>query len=278
MVERVITNPDEGTPTDDEANLTDDKSVAAQKAAEEGGVVVNGTPVEKADEGGTPEVTPRPDNVPEKFWDAEKGEINTEALLKSQSELEKKLGAPKDEPNDEGEQTETPDAEAAVLAAEEEYAEAGELSDATYEALEKAGYGKAMVDRYIAGQMALAEEVNRKAYAAAGDKETYDAMIEWAAENLEREAIDAFNLQVTNPETMEYAIQQMHQKYQAEADVEPDLLGGENGAGASGDYFKNSKEMQAAINSPEYKTDPNVQAEVQRKIALAEAKGVRLFG
>ena len=35
----------------------------------------------------------RPDEVPEKFWDAERGAIRVEALLKSYRELERKLSA-----------------------------------------------------------------------------------------------------------------------------------------------------------------------------------------
>jgi hypothetical protein len=35
----------------------------------------------------------RPEDIPEKFWDAERGEIRTEALLKSYSELERKMGS-----------------------------------------------------------------------------------------------------------------------------------------------------------------------------------------
>lgn len=35
----------------------------------------------------------RPDGLPEKFWDAEKGEIRLDALVKSYIELEKKLGS-----------------------------------------------------------------------------------------------------------------------------------------------------------------------------------------
>lgn len=37
----------------------------------------------------------RPDNVPEKFWDAEKGAVKTEDVLKSYTELEKSIGKPK---------------------------------------------------------------------------------------------------------------------------------------------------------------------------------------
>ena len=35
----------------------------------------------------------RPDDIPEKFWDGERGEIRTEALLKSYTELERKMGS-----------------------------------------------------------------------------------------------------------------------------------------------------------------------------------------
>lgn len=42
--------------------------------------------------------TPRPDNVPEKFWDAEKGAVNVDAVLKSYGELEKSLTKAKEKP------------------------------------------------------------------------------------------------------------------------------------------------------------------------------------
>jgi hypothetical protein len=35
----------------------------------------------------------RPEDIPEKFWDGERGEIRTEALLKSYTELERKMGS-----------------------------------------------------------------------------------------------------------------------------------------------------------------------------------------
>jgi len=55
-------------------------------------------PAVPPDTGNAPEEAPqaapqRPENIPEKFWDAEKGQLNVEALLASYSELEKRLGA-----------------------------------------------------------------------------------------------------------------------------------------------------------------------------------------
>jgi hypothetical protein len=38
-------------------------------------------------------VRQRPEDIPEKFWDSERGEIRTEALLKSYTELERKMGS-----------------------------------------------------------------------------------------------------------------------------------------------------------------------------------------
>jgi hypothetical protein len=44
------------------------------------------------EEGATPDVATRPDYIPEKFWDADSGQIDTEKLATSYSELEKAYG------------------------------------------------------------------------------------------------------------------------------------------------------------------------------------------
>lgn len=45
--------------------------------------------------GGTPTAAVRPDYIPEKFWDATKGEANYEGLAKSYAALEQKMGSTK---------------------------------------------------------------------------------------------------------------------------------------------------------------------------------------
>jgi len=47
------------------------------------------------------EIPQRPENVPEKFWDAEKGELRKDELLKSNAHLEKFVGGKKEELKDE---------------------------------------------------------------------------------------------------------------------------------------------------------------------------------
>ena len=50
-------------------------------------------PAPRDEPAGSPESPPRPTDIPEKFWDSERGELRTEALLKSYIELERKLGS-----------------------------------------------------------------------------------------------------------------------------------------------------------------------------------------
>lgn len=54
---------------------------------------VDGRDADPAPDGTSCAVAPRPDHVPEKFWDAETGEVRTDALIKSYQELERRMGA-----------------------------------------------------------------------------------------------------------------------------------------------------------------------------------------
>ena len=136
----------------------------------------------------------RPPSVPEKFWNAETGQVNTEALLKSYGELERARSAarPQDIPQAPAMGTEpatqaTPpateqdpeakatadaaaakaaqDAASAKLVADRQAASNdantdiqrdGKISDATYAKLEGVGYSRAQVDQYVAGLQAQA--------------------------------------------------------------------------------------------------------------------------
>ena len=104
----------------------------------------------------------RPEWLPEKFKSAED-------MAKAYSELEKKMGAGAKEDTDEAEQSETEaeddeeqseentsEAYKAVAEASKEFFENdGQLSEETYNALEKAGLPRDLVDSYAASQQAL---------------------------------------------------------------------------------------------------------------------------
>lgn len=231
------------------------------------------------------QVAKRPDDIPEKFWDAEKGEVNVAALLKSQQDAEAALRAKNEKPaGKSGDQTPAADdaaRESVVAAASAEFAEKGELSDDTYGALEKAGLSRDMVDDYIEGQKAIVSNLQSAAFGEFdGSREAYDAAVEWAVENLSEEEIQAIDVQVTsrNPGIVKQGAAALAAKYAANADITPDttIQGGGNNIN-TGAHFKSSAEMQTAMRDPRYKTDPAFRAEVSSKIANAERAGVNLF-
>lgn len=241
-----------------------------------------------------PAVSDRPENVPEKFWNAETKSVNTEALLSSYAELERrqsqapKAAAPAAEvpaaetpaaaappegteapPN--GQEQEARDAAAAAGvdydALNTKFHANGSLEDADYETLEKAGIPRALVDSYIAGQEALAERARAELLAPVGGDEGYTKMVEWAQANLPAAEIAAYDAIVDgdNPAATKLAIEGLHAKYKASSTSEPKLVTGT--PTPSLDAYASLEEMKADMRDPRYKKDPAYRARVEAKLA-----------
>lgn len=235
------------------------------------------------------EVTKRPDDIPEKFWDAEKGQVNVEALLKSQKDGEESLRAaaegkpaPKGDDDADGDDDNKTDLKPedqpkVVQDASAEFAKDGKLSDETYKALEAKGLSKAMVDQYIDGQKAIISTLTSAAAEPFGSTDKFNDAADWAAENLSEDEVKALDVQLTsmNPAIVKQGAAALQEKYAANADITPDVTIQGQGAPQSGSSFKSSAEMQAAMSDPRYKTDEAYRKEVANKIARSNAS---LFG
>ncbi len=85
--DRVEAAPGEAPAEEEDTARTEDAAgttaVPADAAGDDG---------EDGDDAAAAAPVPRPPHVPEKFWDAERGEVRVEALLRSYAELERKLG------------------------------------------------------------------------------------------------------------------------------------------------------------------------------------------
>lgn len=294
MVDAVSTNFNTNGKTPEEQAAHDEKMAAlatangtvitSRDSRTDENLEVTPNPADPAD---PPAVTPRPDNVPEKFWNAEKGEVNVEALLKSQQDAEAALRAkapPTEETPAEGEEP-AEGAEKAydktVATASTEFSEKGELSDATFESLAKVGLSRDMVNDYIEGQKAIVTNLQTAAFGEFdGSSEKYEAAVKWAQENLTEDELQAIDVQVTSrsPGIIKQGAAALAAKYAAGADITPTttVTGGGNGAN-SGAQFNSSAEMQTAMRDPRYKTDPAYRAEVSQKIANADRAGIPLF-
>jgi hypothetical protein len=252
-----------------------DKVDAASAAAEQQAGIKPPAPSATA-----PAKPERPADVPEKFWDAEKGVVNTEALLKSYTELEKGKApaaqqdpakAPADgEKPPEGEPSKVNPQEAQDAAAKE-FSEKGELSEETYKSLEAAGFPKDMVDSYIAGQMALAAQRDAQGYELAGGQEQYSAMAKWAGANLTAPELQAFNDAIAGtPAQMKQAILGLKAQYEGAAGRDPKLVQGGGGNGGVNGAFASRAEVTAAMRDSRYRSDPAYRAEVERRIGLMD--------
>ena len=219
----------------------------------------------------------RPENVPEKFWNAETGEIRQDALLEAYGKLESGRNKPDDSSSDTSEDGAEAAAEAddSVIARAQAEFEAGEgLSDETYQALEETGLDRETVDAYIAGLEATRE----LAFTAAGGEEAYNDMISWAENNLTPAEIAEFDETISGatPRELVKAVQGLTERYTAGRSREPNLVDGDN-TPVSNEGFRSKAEMTAAMSDPRYKTDSAFREDVMRKIQSAERAGISLF-
>ena len=245
---------------------------------------------------------PTQDNgVPKKFMN-EDGSVNVEAMAKSYSELEKKLSQPKaqattptEEPKEAPKQDkptedspkETPKVENEGQARElvtskgidfdglaREFSASGNLSEETYTRLEAAGINKDTVDAYIQGQVALAEKYQNEAMDAIGGKEAYQAMAQWAKDNLAPGQLKAYNQAVASydMDTVNFAVQGLKAQYDKANGVAPkrQLMGNTGSSGEAITPFKSRTQYVDAIKDVRYERDPAYRAEVVERLQRSD--------
>jgi len=218
----------------------------------------------------------RPDWLPDKFQ-------SVEDMAKAYSELERKLGS-----NEESEETQeqtdedlpSPDADAAEVANvldaagldfdkfQQEYNETGNLTEDAYAALEEAGFPKTLVDTWIAGQQALAQDATQAVYEVAGGQEQYSEMVQWASQNLSAPEVSAFNRTIDSgdPAAMKLAVEGLSARYRSVEGTAPKLMQGNSTPSTSG-AFQSVAELTAAMRDPRYNADPAYRKSVTEKLA-----------
>ena len=231
--------------------------------------------------GTQPDLTPRsepsapksrPENVPEKFWDAEKGEVNLESLLRSYSEVEKALSQRAPEPaakkDDaqapaEGEQQQTP-AAVDFDAYSPEVVDFGKLSDASRDALKKAGYQDSVIDTLVRGVLAEKELLTSKLHTAAGGKDQFEKLIAWGKSNLPEHEKTLIDEQL-NGRGYTTALDLLKMRFEKAQDPQP--INGSPAANSGA--YQSQAEMIAAMNDQRYRTDPAYRATVMRRVAIS---------
>jgi len=156
--------------------------------------------------------------------------------------------------------------------------ETGKLEDDDYKALEGAGFSKDMVEAYLDGVQYRAEQDSQlaaKEVAAIknefGGEQVYTEMIQWAAANLDKGEVDAFNsmLKTSNPHQIRIAVAGIQAAYMNNAAREPKLVGGRTPRAAA-TKFESTAQVVAAMNDPKYKEDPAYRKQVEEKLSRSK--------
>ena len=147
----------------------------------------------------------------------------------------------------------------------------GELKAEDYEALEKAGYPREMVDTYAKGLTQETASVAGAAMDAVGGAEAYDAMLDWAIENLSDDQSAAFDKAVNSGDkaTVMMAVNGLNAQYQAatsnDTTVEPgEQVGGHSAS--SGSVYADQSEYMRDMADPRYAESEAFRAQVMQKL------------
>lgn len=151
-----------------------------------------------------------------------------------------------------------------------EYMENGELSADSYAALEAAGFSAELVDNYIAGQMAIGEQMTNAVYEAAGGKDAYDAMVDWAADVYSDAEISAFDQAIIgDAATRDMALANLKARYTAENGSAPNLVNGDVVQGG-GEGYESWAQVTTDMKDPRYVSDPAFRNQVEKKLSRSK--------
>lgn len=262
-----IIAPEPGTPEYEEAmaKVFDDSQTSEKDAA------TAGTKAE------------RPANVPEKFWDAEKGAIKQDELLAAYAAAGKEPEAKTDE---EGTPPATEVARQQAEAAtalqevglaydkyEAEYLATGAISDASYAEMAAKNISRGIVDAHISNLVKTSElesaTIRASVLSTVGGEEKYSEMVGWAAKNVPQAELIAYN-KITESgdiEQTKLAVSAMFRRYEANFGQAPNLLTALNGQGEATDVYRSTAQMTAEMADPRYNRDPAFRAYVEAKLA-----------
>ena len=205
---------------------------------------------------------------------------NAQDLESAYIELQKKLG----EADGEAEEGELEDAEEAevspaadmITAASEEFAETGEMSQETRDALAEMS-SEELLDAYMSMQQPPAADLTdadvSELKASVGGEQAYEQITGWAAESLDDAELDAFNATIDSGSLaqIQMIMAGLQARYEAENGYEGTQLQGKPPSN-SRDVFRSQAEVVEAINDPRYDRDPAYRNDILMKLERSDVQ------
>ena len=160
------------------------------------------------------------------------------------------------------------------VALQKEYLETGNISETTRKHLSEVGITSELVDNFIEGQIAKAEQERNELATCVGGRENFDNIIKWASENLSETEIKSIN-GITDKSVITIILKDLKNRMEEKEGITPNYTNGEAGKVAK-DIFRSQAEMFEAISNPKYRVDEAYRADVQRKVTASREAGVDL--
>ena len=205
---------------------------------------------------------------------------NAEELENAYLELQKKLGS-KDEDTEvdtleETDEEVSPGVSLITDASNEYYSNEGKLSQETMEKFGEMS-SQDLVNAYMEIQANnpnpqqesadLTDAEMNTVYNSAGGEKAYEAMCNWATDNLAEKKLDAFNSIINNGDAtaIQIAVAGLKSEYDNAEGYEGRMLTGK-AAASSRDVFRSQAEVVAAMNDIKYDRDPAYRQDVYDKL------------
>ena len=157
---------------------------------------------------------------------------------------------------------------------QKEFVDTGEISADTRKKLSDVGITDELIDNYIDGQLAKAEQERNEIATCVGGRENFDNIVKWASENLTTEEIISIN-SVTDKGIIQIILKDLKTRMEEKEGIIPSYTKGESGK-AQTEIYRSQAEMFEAISNPKYRKDEAYRLDVQKKITASREAGVDL--
>jgi len=195
-----------------------------------------------------------------------------EDLAEAYENLERKLGETRqqDQVSEENSTEQNSNVSEAIQNASDAFYNEGALSEENYKALEENGIPREFVEAYVRGQEATMEAEVTDITNSIGGQENYEAMSEWARNNLPSEEIDSFDqiVESSTPDAAKMAVKGLYARFISEGGQQPTIRQGQT-SGSAVQPFNSSAQVVEAMKDRRYETDPAYREEVERRLAVS---------
>lgn len=157
------------------------------------------------------------------------------------------------------------------LGAIEEYQNNGELSQKTYEALEKAGYPKEVIQGFVETRKAIDAKYTQDVMNHVGGEKDFRELQSWMKGNLSKSELDAYNEAVNseNLNAVKLILDGIQAKRVAKQGTRKATLLGGVASKSAPKGFSGRDEMIKAMSDPRYGIDRAYTISVERKMSLS---------